>query len=259
MRNRLSTKYPVILAHGYLGTDTFLHKPFRIDYWRGIKEHLHHHGATVLITRVPPGGSVQVRAESLRQQICDFKRAGWIKDKVNLVGHSMGGLDARYLVSALDGRDYVASVTTLATPHRGSPCIDFFDKYTPFEHIVASILKGMGQGDNSGFHCLHPRALEQFNLAHPNVSHIPYFSYTASSSFEKMPALLMPTHKIIYDLEGENDGCVSVSSASWGRVLGHLNVDHLQLANWHLSINAQRFDALEFYSKHLEFLQKNDC
>ncbi|KAF9896732.1 hypothetical protein BX616_006861 [Lobosporangium transversale] len=46
---------------------------------------------------------------------------------INFVAHSMGGLDCRYLISHIHNKNYtVQSLTTLSTPHRGSPVMDWF-------------------------------------------------------------------------------------------------------------------------------------
>ena len=45
---------------------------------------------------------------------------------VNLVAHSMGGLDCRYLISRIKPKSYTPiSLTTIGTPHRGSPFMDW--------------------------------------------------------------------------------------------------------------------------------------
>ena len=44
---------------------------------------------------------------------------GW--ESAHVVGHSMGGLIARYYVKRLGGDRYVRSLVTLGTPHHGSP------------------------------------------------------------------------------------------------------------------------------------------
>lgn len=45
---------------------------------------------------------------------------------VNFVAHSMGGLDCRYLISHLKPSSYTPlSLTTIGTPHRGSPFMDW--------------------------------------------------------------------------------------------------------------------------------------
>src|SRR5207249_8887306 len=43
---------------------------------------------------------------------------------VNIVAHSMGGLDARYAISQLGLGGRVASLITIGTPHLGTPLAD---------------------------------------------------------------------------------------------------------------------------------------
>lgn len=50
--------------------------------------------------------------------------------KVNIIGHSKGGLDTRemlYLYPTM--KDKIASITTMATPHRGTALADWV--FTP--------------------------------------------------------------------------------------------------------------------------------
>lgn len=45
---------------------------------------------------------------------------------VNFVAHSMGGLDCRHLISTIRPKEYTPlSLTTIATPHHGSPFMDW--------------------------------------------------------------------------------------------------------------------------------------
>ena len=46
------------------------------------------------------------------------------KDKVNLIGHSKGGLESRYVVSKLGMENHISSITTLGTPHQGTHLAD---------------------------------------------------------------------------------------------------------------------------------------
>src|SRR6185295_19714138 len=68
-----------------------------------------------------PFQSIEHRAGQLKAQI-----QGAFPDakKVNLIAHSMGGLDARYLTSCLGFSDRVASLTTIGTTHRGTRLAD---------------------------------------------------------------------------------------------------------------------------------------
>src|SRR4030095_5497233 len=48
--------------------------------------------------------------------------------KIHLVAHSMGGLDSRYMISKLGMAEQVLSLTTIGTPHHGSPIADIVVK-----------------------------------------------------------------------------------------------------------------------------------
>ena len=47
-----------------------------------------------------------------------------IDKKIHIIAHSMGGLDSRYMISKLGMADRVLSLTTISTPHHGSPIAD---------------------------------------------------------------------------------------------------------------------------------------
>lgn len=62
-------------------------------------------------------GSIYERAERLHRSLKETVKG----KEVNLVAHSMGGLDCRHLLTHIQPSEYRAlSLTTLATPHRGS-------------------------------------------------------------------------------------------------------------------------------------------
>ncbi|KAF9937791.1 hypothetical protein BGZ67_000887 [Mortierella alpina] len=117
---------PVVLCHGLFGFDkmgpeTIPH--LQIHYWSGVQKALTKLGAKVVVARVPRTGSIRKRAEELHKML-SLTMAGM---PVNFVAHSMGGLDCRYLISHIQDKTYeVQSLTTLSTPHRGSPVMDWF-------------------------------------------------------------------------------------------------------------------------------------
>lgn len=107
--------YPIVLIHGLCG---FGHSfAFIISYWGQIPDLLKKNGAEVFIAEVSQAHDVETRGEQLCQQL-----KKWGRKKYNLVGHSFGGLDARY-VQGKHG-ELVASVTTIGTPHEGSKIAD---------------------------------------------------------------------------------------------------------------------------------------
>lgn len=113
------TKYPIVLEHGLAGFDEL----FGVySYWFGIVGPLQDGGATVFTTTVSQFNSTAVRGEQLIDQI-ETITAITGKPKVNIIGHSHGGLDARYVAAVRP--DLVASVTTVATPHKGAALADY--------------------------------------------------------------------------------------------------------------------------------------
>ncbi|KAI8451378.1 triacylglycerol lipase [Phakopsora pachyrhizi] len=92
----------------------------------------------------------------------------------NLLGHSMGGLDARYLISRLRPEKYrVKSLTTICTPHRGSPFMDW---------CMANI--GLGSQSSSSMTAkgLESNRVVPFSLKEPLLR-----SSTSKDSFRYLP------------------------------------------------------------------------
>jgi triacylglycerol lipase len=113
------TKYPIVLEHGLAGFDQL----FGVyEYWFLIPEALRDGGATVFVTTVSQFNSTEARGEQLIDQIEQIVAITG-KPKVNLIGHSHGGLDVRYVAAVRP--DLVASVSTVATPHKGAELADF--------------------------------------------------------------------------------------------------------------------------------------
>lgn len=120
---------PIILCHGLYGFD--VRGPFwglEIHYWATVLDILRKKiGADVIVRGVPGTGAIADRAEALHKYLCS-EEAGIKGKRVNFIGHSMGGLDARYLISVLKPapEQYTPiSLTSLSTPHRGSPFMDW--------------------------------------------------------------------------------------------------------------------------------------
>ncbi|CAG9243760.1 Triacylglycerol lipase [Burkholderia diffusa] len=117
-----ATRYPIILVHGLTGTDDYFGI---LPYWYGIQADLQRHGATVYVADLSgfqsdlgPNGRGEQLLAYVKQVLAVTGAA-----KVNLIGHSQGGLTSRYVASVAPA--LVASVTTIATPHRGSQFADF--------------------------------------------------------------------------------------------------------------------------------------
>src|SRR3954469_20978251 len=108
---------PIVLVHGLLGFDRLQVGGLTlVNYFPGVVEALQAGGSRVFAPALSPTAGIAQRAAQLR----DFILRTCPHEPVHLIAHSMGGLDARYLVSRLDMADRILTLTTLGTPHRGT-------------------------------------------------------------------------------------------------------------------------------------------
>ncbi|KAF9432297.1 hypothetical protein BGZ76_011010 [Entomortierella beljakovae] len=227
-------RLPIVLCHGFSGFDTLgVNADFCFDYWHGVREALTEIGCDVYTARVPPFAGIQQRAEKLEQFMKENFAHG---TELNLVGHSMGGLDCRYLISQLKSPHFkVKSLTTLATPHRGSSFADYF-----FTDVVGQVrletfwklLSIVGIDRRAAENLSTFYLQDEFNSRTLDDPDVKYFSYGASYQ----PGLFSRfrfSWNVIMEREGPNDGLVSVQSAKWGTYVRTIqNADHMDLMNW---------------------------
>ncbi|KAL7279657.1 hypothetical protein ACG7TL_006064 [Trametes sanguinea] len=134
-------RYPIVLCHGLYGFDVRGPSAFPMlqqHYWSNVLNVLRGKvGAEVLVTGVPSTGSISSRAENLDRFLRDRAPGRGI----NFLAHSMGGLDCRHLISHIQPTDYTPlSLTTIATPHRGSPFMDWCRQYIGLGRLEAEQL-----------------------------------------------------------------------------------------------------------------------
>lgn len=120
------TKYPIMLVPGIYAFDTIA----GVDYWYQIPSTLAAQGATVYVAKINALDSSAKRGEELIAQLDSIRAASGGKiTKFNLMGHSQGGVTSRYVMAVRP--DLVASVTSLDTPHAGSPVADVVTGLAP--------------------------------------------------------------------------------------------------------------------------------
>lgn len=120
--SKLGPPYPVVLCHGFFGFDN-LAGIEALPYFYNVPERLAEDGETLVFTpAVDPFNSSDFRSDQLIDIIENDILAATGHEKVILIGHSQGGLDARAVASKRP--DLVATVVTVATPHYGSPVAD---------------------------------------------------------------------------------------------------------------------------------------
>ncbi len=265
--NYAKTKYPIVLAHGFLGADSYLGI---LDYWYGIENYIEDKGGTVYVTEVSPANSSAARGEELIVQLDDIRAVlGKPSLKFNLIGHSQGGLDIRYVGGVRP--DLVASLTTVGSPHLGVDLVDQFgggaagmDALIAFMGSAVELLWGLLGNDNpvdmlaaaEGF---SPAALAAFNsdpefgkgmpstycgegaaVSSTSAGNRRNYSWTGDDPYTNIFDPLDPLFLISSLLYDEaNDGLVEVCSAHFGDVLrDNYRMNHLDEVNQILGITA---------------------
>jgi triacylglycerol lipase len=242
-RRAQQLRHPVVLAHGFLGFDEVEFAGGRHAYFRDVTQSLAKHARATHRPRVSPAASIAARAEELAACI----RA--IPDRrVNVIAHSMGGLDARYAIARLGIARRVASLTTIGSPHRGTPLADL--GVVAGERLGARrVLSRLGL-PLEALDDLTTAAMERFNQETPDARGVAYASVVGVAPARRTHALLLPGHLYLRQAAGENDGVVPASSQRWGDVLFEIEADHWAQVGW-----SKRFDAPAFYDALLRELR----
>ncbi|MEZ4296178.1 MAG: triacylglycerol lipase [Polyangiaceae bacterium] len=251
-----ATKYPIVLCHGMAGFDSLFGV---VDYFYGIPENLKAEGAKVYVTHVPAFSSSEQRGEALLEQIEDIAALSG-KGKVNLIGHSHGGFDIRYVAAVRP--DLVASVTTVGTPHKGAELATFLRnnlKAGGFTEAVASALANSlgtligllsgdlaGQDAVAGLESLSASGAAAFNADYPAglpgtscgqgpelAGGIRYYSWSGTDPFTNLfdaADTALGLSSLIY--KEANDGLVGRCSSHFGKVLrDDYKMNHLDEVN----------------------------
>lgn len=253
----LSGSHPIVLSHGILGFDDSQGLAGGlIKYWGRMDDYLRRQGVAVLTPGKTAMQGLDFRAREQKDQVLYWMAANGYS-KVHIIGHSQGGLDSRYMVSNLNMRSKVRTLTTLNSVHRGTPVADIGLGVIPnwLEPGVAVVVNVFGQLVYSGgqqdvlemARSLTTSSLASFNRNSPNQSGVNYFSYGSKMYWadpiqHPLMALTYPicwTGGVFNGQGGANDGVVPLSSQKWGTWKGSpsvpwysTGVDHLQATNF---------------------------
>ncbi len=253
--------YPVVLVHGFGG----FHQLGPIEYFHRVEETLRAEGVDVTATQATPFDPPDLRARQLLPQL-DAVLERSHADKVIVVAHSQGGLDARALAHLRPGR--VAAVFTVSTPHRGSAIADLVmnDTGALGPDLVARALDLLGvtiwgapsSQEKDAIATMTRTGAAAFARATPDLPDVRYYSVAGRSNLApgdgpecvadgKAPEFLRPWAATVdaanpivaplgvvlgraegtTDSPAPNDDLVTVRSARWGRFLGCIPADHL--------------------------------
>lgn len=181
---------------------------------------------------------------------------------VHVIAHSMGGLDVRYLLSTLREAN-ILSLTTIATPHRGTPLADFFNRATSEHNFWYWFPRLLGFNFDRLLYMPETTisAMEQFNKETLDRSDVHYFSVTSKvDSWRQMSPVIWPLDYFTsYGIPGvdpvASDGVVPESSQAWGEVIARVQLDHLGELNYHWLHPSQQAAAEDMYKKIIDRLE----
>lgn len=245
-------RYPVILVHGIAA------KQLRVfNAFGRIGHKLAESGERVYIADTDGFGTIEGNAEQLRAFVLRVLEACEV-DKVNIIAHSKGGLDAKYMITHLGMEEHVASLTTLCTPHRGSiiasriwqlpqwikrTCAFFID--TTYRLLLRD------KAPNS------MRACEQLLYRHEDdetvaFSHAVYAQSYSSTLHRGKDCFLMSIPRYLYKKyeDIDNDGLVCSHSARFAHYRGEcldISVSHVQI----IDLFAKRSQREKIYAFYL--------
>jgi len=216
---KASLKYPVVLVHGIFAHD----RKNIINFWGRIPKKLQENNVTVFFGNTDAWGDYESNAEILKETI-DRVLSETHSEKVNIIAHSKGGIDSRYLIWKYDYGDKVASLSTVSTPHHGSEIADLIYKQKIVHtRITRKSLDTFGKlyGDvNPDLYNLNRQLttekMKEFNEHIIMDDRVYYQSFytTMKNPFDDM--MYYYSYKYIKSLSGDNDGMVSEYSAAWG-------------------------------------------
>ena len=228
-----------------------------IEYFNGVKGHVEAQGHTALTHVVPALGKSKVRASALAAAI---RGAPFDQGSIHIIAHSMGGLDSRYLIA--DNPDLaarIASLTTLSTPHHGSPIADLLAGGKPFSLLgfdfgslrrraydaVSSAIGGLKIVETGAIGDLTRAGAE----AAPDIAsthrQIACLSYAGVGRARAVPTSGMLAGGYLFILSapdgGPNDGAVTVTSSRYGAFQETWPCDHLDEVGHDLDLGLTGF------------------
>jgi len=233
----MTTKYPIVLVHGMILKDFRFYRAFR-----KIRDFLTDEGCHVYVLTHDGIGTMANNAQQMKEMITDILAKEEV-EKVNLIAHSKGGIDSRYMITHLDMADKVASLTTLSSPHHGSKMCAKLLKMpkwmAKFISFWANLLYRICGDKHPDLYTLATQLTDEyfvtFNQETPNSEKVYYQSYSSDLESRKWTLMTVP-HRFSRWCEGApTDGIVAVESSKWGDYRGGMPepYDHMEMVAAH--------------------------
>lgn len=235
MGGTCDTRCPILLIHG-TGVRDWRH----VEYWGRIADRLRQEGASVYHGGQDSWATVEANATALKARVLAVL-AETGSEQVHLIAHSKGGLDARCMISSLNMAPYVASLTTVSTPHHGSKTMDALYRLPRWLFRLGGVFVNLWYrllGDRDPDFCavcgqFTTAWAEAFNRANPDAEGVLYRSCGGVMNRSTSDIFMCWQHFVIQRVEGDNDGLVTLESARWTnfrdpwRGAGNRGVSHL--------------------------------
>ncbi len=259
------TKYPLLLVHGVFFRDLRF-----FNYWGRIPHALKQNGAVIYYGSQQSAASVASCGQELAARIRSIVEETGC-EKVNIIAHSKGGLDSRYAISACGASPYIASLTTINTPHRGCIFADYLLEKIPgrIQKSVArkynTALKKFGDTNPDFLAAVRDLTASACTLRNeklPDSADVYYQSVGSQmncASSGRFP--LNMAYPLVRHFDGANDGLVSMESARWGESFTGLTtaegrgISHGDMIDLNKE-NIPGFDVREFYVNLVADLRK---
>jgi triacylglycerol lipase len=257
-----ATRYPVLLVHG-LG---FRDDVKLVEYWGGVPDALRKEGCRVFLSGHDSLNSHARNASLIRMKLLSvISQTGCAK--VNIIAHSKGGIECRYMVSRLGMASNVATLTTISTPHRGAVLADLILRavgtndrlVTAFADLFGKILGDEAPDSLRSAIELSTNYMKEFNRGVPDAPSVLYQSFGCALLEPLKPTEFALSYELIKRSQGPNDGVVSVASAVWGdyrrTLTGRRGVSHTDII--HVGRKKVRgFDVPGFYRQVVAELKR---
>ncbi len=250
------TKYPLLLVHGVFFRD-FKH----FNYWGRIPEELMKNGATIYYGEHQSAASVDDSARELEQRILRIIRENGY-EKLNVIAHSKGGLDMRTALAKTSVAPYVASLTTVNTPHRGCEFADYLLNKIPEaqQQAVANTYNSaaakLGDPNPDFMAAVTDLTSSACSRRNETVRDVPGVYYQSIGSVLAKPSAgrfpLNMTYHLVNLFDGKNDGLVGEKSFPWGSdfkmlaASGKRGISHGDVIDLNRE-NFDGFDVREYY------------
>ena len=250
------TQYPILMVHGVFFRDSRF-----FNYWGRIPDALTKNGADIHYGNHPSAASVSDCGEYLTERIREICRQTGA-EKVNIIAHSKGGLDCRYAMAFCGAAPYIASLTTINTPHRGCNFADYLLEKVPYtiQNKVARAyncaLSKFGEKNADFMAAVRDLTSSQcirLDAQMPLPAEV--FCQSIGSKLNHASGGKFPlnfSYPLVCHFDGPNDGLVGAQSFAWGEKYTFLQtaspegISHGDMIDLNRH-NLLGFDVREFY------------